>query len=370
MPVTAARLLRLLSLLQARRFWTGPELVERLAITDRTLRRDIERLRSLGYPVHSASGVAGGYQLGAGAALPPLHLEDDEALAVSIALGTAASSNVTGIDEAALRALVKLERVLPSRLRLRSDALRATIFPLHSPGGDVSASLLSRIAGASHDHVELAFAYADREGKTSQRRVQPVGLVHASARWYLVAWDVERADFRTFRVDRMASEPALGARFAPRPPPEGGDLRKYVSHALSTAVYDARVSVILEASIEVMSRRVSPSAVQLEAIDAARCRLRAGASSLRGVVAWLLTLDVDFEVEDPPDLVEHVRALRARLGRVLAAGPPRAGPERGARQGAARDGEKELPRGARARKPGAASPRQRPSPSKRRSISR
>jgi predicted DNA-binding transcriptional regulator YafY len=317
MLVTAARLLRLLSLLQARRFWSGAELCERVAVTDRTLRRDIDRLRSLGYPVHSTSGVAGGYQLGAGAALPPLQLDDDEALAVSIALGTAATSNVSGIDEAALRALVKLEQVLPSRLRRRSDALRATIFPMHRPGGDVSASLLSQLAGASRDHVELSFAYADREGKGSQRRVQPVGLVHANARWYLVAWDVDRADFRTFRVDRFGADPAAGARFAPRPPPEGGDLRKYVSRALSTAPYEARISVILNAPLEVMTRRVSPSAVQLEHVDAARCRLRAGASTLGGLVAWLLMLDVDFEVEDPPEVLEHVRAMRARLGRVL-----------------------------------------------------
>jgi predicted DNA-binding transcriptional regulator YafY len=329
MLVTATRLLHLLSLLQARRFWTGADLVDRLAVTARTLRRDIDRLRSLGYPVHSTSGVAGGYQLGAGAALPPLQLDDDEALAVSIALGTAATSNVSGIDEAALRALVKLEQVLPPRLRRRSDALRATIFPMHRPGGDVSASLLSQLAGASRDHVELSFSYADREGKGSQRRVQPVGLVHANARWYLVAWDVNRADFRTFRVDRFGADTALGARFAPRPPPENGDLRKYVSRALSTAPYEARVSVILHAPLDVMTRRVSPSAVLLEHVDAARCRLRAGASTLGGLVAWLLMLDVDFEVEDPPEVLEHVTAMRARLGRVLgASAPARAGVRR------------------------------------------
>jgi len=334
---TAPRLLRLLSLLQARRFWAGADLVERLEVTARTLRRDIDRLRALGYPVHSTAGVAGGYQLGAGAALPPLQLDDDEALAVSIALGTAATSNVHGIDEAALRALVKLEQVLPPRVRRRSDALRRAVV-LHRPAADVNASLLARLAGASRDHVELAFAYADGQGKASQRRVEPVGLVHASARWYLVAWDTGRDDFRTFRVDRFTSAPELGARFAPRPPPEGGDLRKYVSRALSTAPYEARASVIVHTPLEVMRRRVSASEVLLEPIDAERCRLRAGASTPAHIVAWMLMLGVDFEVEEPAELIEHVRLMRARLGRVLSAArnaaPRRAAPRPGSTRSA------------------------------------
>jgi predicted DNA-binding transcriptional regulator YafY len=317
---TSARLLRLLSLMQARRFWSGADLVERLEVTARTLRRDVDRLRTLGYPVHSTSGVAGGYQLGAGASLPPLQLDDEEALAVSIALGTAATSNVSGVDEAALRALVKLEQVLPSRLRRRADALRATIVRLHRPGWDVSASMLAVLAGASRDHTELSFVYSDREGRETARRVQPVGLVHANSRWYLVAWDDWREDFRTFRVDRILSTAAPGARFAPRPPPEDGDLRKFVSRAIAIAPYEARASVIVLAPFEVMSKRVSPAAVQLERVDAGRCRLRAGAWSPGSILAWLLMLDVDFEIEEPAALLEHVQQFRARLGRVLAAG--------------------------------------------------
>lgn len=316
---TAPRLLRLLSLLQSRRFWTGADLAERLEATDRTLRRDVERLRSLGYPVHSTSGVAGGYQLGAGAALPPLQLDDEEALAVSLALGTAATGSVSGIDEGALRALVKLEQVLPARLRERAEALRATIVPLTRTGVSVSAQTLSTIARACRDHQELCFAYADSQGKPSERRVEPQGLVHTAQRWYLVAWDPSRDDFRMFRVDRVGGEPALGARFTPRPPPEGGDLRTYVSRALSTSVYGVRARVILHAAFEAIAPRVSPSSVLLEPIDAERCRFSSGGYSLVSIVAWLLTLEVDFEIEEPAELADQVRALHARLGRVLQA---------------------------------------------------
>jgi predicted DNA-binding transcriptional regulator YafY len=317
MLLTSARLLRLLSLLQVRRFWSGADLAERLEVTGRTLRRDVDRLRSLGYPVHSTSGVAGGYQLGAGAALPPLQLDDDEALAVSIALGSVAAQSVSGIDEAAVRALVKLEQVLPVRLRRRADALRATIVPLQRTGTSVRATLLSTLAGACRDHTEVSFGYADARGRASERRVEPLGLVHTSYRWYLVAWDVGRADYRTFRVDRIAGEPAAGASFAPRPPPEGGDLRTYVSRSLSTAAYGAQASVILHAPYASIAERVSPSAVLLERLDAGRCRLTLGAHSMDSLAAWILMLGVDFEIETPEELREQVRVLHARLGRVL-----------------------------------------------------
>jgi predicted DNA-binding transcriptional regulator YafY len=322
---TSARLLRLLALLQARRFWSGADLAERLEITDRTLRRDVERLRSLGYPVHATSGVAGGYQLAAGAALPPLQLDDDEALAVSIALGTAATSSVSGIDEAALRALVKLEQVLPTRLRKRADALRSTIVPLSRASAAVDAALLSTLASACRDHSELRFGYGDGRGRASERRVEPQGLVHTGHRWYLVAWDVNRDDFRTFRVDRIAKPPAVGARFAPRPPPEGGDLKKYVSHSLSTKAYEVQARVILHAPLVAMAERVSPSAALLERIDEQRCRLQAGAPSLDGIAAWLLMLGVDFEVEEPPELVDTLRSLSERLKRILGASKRRRG---------------------------------------------
>lgn len=314
---TAARLLRLLSLLQTRHGFRGPELAERLEVTDRTLRRDIERLRQLGYPVHATSGTAGGYSLGAGAALPPLQLEDDEALAVSIALGSTAASGVSGIDEAALRALVKLEQVLPTRLRRRADALRATIVPLRQPAGGVRAALLSTLAGACRDHRELAFGYADGRGRTDRRRVEPLGLVHAGYRWYLAAWDIERADHRTFRVDRMQGDAEVGARFSPRPPPDGGDLRTYVSRSISTSPYPVQASVILHTSMEALAARLPPGAAQLEPLGPERCRLRAGAPALESLAGWVLAFGVDFEVESPKELLEHMSALHQRLDRVL-----------------------------------------------------
>src|SRR4051794_11032029 len=189
---TSARLLRLLSLLQARRYWAGAELAERLEVTSRTLRRDVEKLRTLGYPVNAAAGRAGGYQLGAGAELPPLLLSDDEALAVTLGLRTAASGTVAGMEEAAVRALAKLEPLLPKRLRRRVKALGYAVVPLMGRGPSVHPELLSVLASACRDQHELAFAYADGGGRNTQRSVEPHGLVHTGARWYLVAWDLNR----------------------------------------------------------------------------------------------------------------------------------------------------------------------------------
>jgi predicted DNA-binding transcriptional regulator YafY len=240
---------------------------------------------------------------------------------VSIALGTVRTGGVSDIDEAALRALAKLEQVLPSRLRQRADALRATVIPLQHRGGTgVSARLLSTLAGACRDHTELRFRYGDRRGRSSERRVEPLGLVHASYFWYFVAWDSERGDFRIFRVDRIDGEPERGARFVPRSPPDD-DLRKFVSRSLSTTVYEVQASVILHAPFEHVATRVSPSSASLERIDERRCRLRAGAHSAAVIASWLLMLDVDFEIEAPPDLLEQVRKAHVRFGRALGPGP-------------------------------------------------
>jgi predicted DNA-binding transcriptional regulator YafY len=317
MVQTSARLLRLLSLLQARRAWSGADLAERLGVTRRTLRRDIDRLRSLGYPVRSTSGTAGGYRLGAGGVLPPLLLDDDEAVAVSVGLRTAAGGTVAGMEEAAVRAMTKLEQVLPSRLRRRVTALRSSIVPLANAGPTVDAETLTVLAGACRDHERVEFHYSGREKAPSARTVEPHGLVHTGRRWYLVAWDVGREDWRTFRVDRIQPKLATGAHFIPRAVPEG-DLARYVSRSVSFAPYPFRAKVVLHAPIERMAERVSPSAGLLEAIDPARCLLHTGAHSLDALAATVTFLGVDFEVREPLELIGHLRGMLDRLSRATA----------------------------------------------------
>ncbi len=313
---TSARLLRLLSLFQARRYWSGAELSDELEVTDRTLRRDVERLRTLGYPVHSTSGVAGGYQLGSGAVLPPLLLDDDEAVAVAVGLRTAASGTVVGLGEASVRALLKLEQVLPARLSRRIAALHAFILPLDSTGPTVNASTLSVIAGACRDHNQLRFNYCNRGGTSSTRNVEPHRVVHTGRRWYLVAWDVSRKDWRTFRVDRIEAKLTPSSRFAPRKPPDG-DFAAYVSRSVSYAPYPHRARVTLHAPVETMAERVPPTAGVLEAIDERTCMLYTGAPSLEILCAHLAMIGVDFEVHEPPGLVDEIGRLIERLGRAM-----------------------------------------------------
>src|SRR6266540_2965783 len=188
---TSARLLRLLSLLQARRDWTGADLADRLGVSARTVRRDVERLRDLGYPVHATRGTDGGYRLGAGAAMPPLLLDDEEAVAVAVGLRTATGGAIAGIEETSVRALAKLEQVLPSRLRRRVNAVQEFTVPFVRPGGPtVDADVLAVIAGACRDRERLRFPYKTFDGTASRRLVEPLRLVHTGRRWYLVAWDV------------------------------------------------------------------------------------------------------------------------------------------------------------------------------------
>ena len=309
---TSARLLRLLSLFQAQRYWGGAELSLRLDVTARTLRRDVDRLRSLGYPVHSTSGIAGGYQLGAGATLPPLLLDDDEAVAVALGLRTSASGGVTGIEEASVRALLKLEQVLPPRLRHRVAALHGFIVPLETRGPSVDANLVSLIAGACRDHEGIRFTYHDRKGAPSVRTVEPHRVVHTGYRWYLVAWDIGRRDWRTFRVDRIEGKPKTSTRFKPRKPPEG-DFATFVSKSLSQVPYPFRARVTLQAPVEALAKRIPPSAGVLEAIDQNSCMFRTGSQSLEGITIHLSMLGVAFEVHEPPELITYIRGLADRL---------------------------------------------------------
>src|SRR5215813_9066004 len=218
MANTSSRMLRLLSLLQTHRYWPGAELAERLSISVRTLRRDVDRLRELGYPVAAARGVGGGYQLAAGAALPPLVLDDDEAVALVVGLHAATDNEVAGVAESSVRALAKTLTLLPPRLRRRADALRATtVFaPWRGTTHAIPREVLDVVAGACHDGVRLGFSYTARDGAATERYVEPYRLVVLSRRWYLLAFDIDRDDWRTFRVDRMDEPRATVAPFTPR----------------------------------------------------------------------------------------------------------------------------------------------------------
>ena len=304
---TSARLLRLLSLLQARREWTGPELADRLTVSTRTVRNDVERLRALGYPVHATRGSVGGYRLGAGAALPPLILDDEEAVAVTIGLRIAAGGTITGVEETSLRALAKLEQVLPSRLRRKVNALLTytTPVPPDRPGPRVSAETLTIIAAACRDQEQLRFDYSSHDGRQSQRRAEPYRLVNWGRRWYLVAFDTDRGDWRTFRADRITPRPPAGPRFTPRELP--GDVIDHVKRGVSSAAW-----VTVHAPAEQITERINPAVGTVEPVDERTCILDTGADTVETLAVYLGLLGVNFTITDPPELVEYVRTLSRR----------------------------------------------------------
>jgi len=314
---TSARLLKLLSLLQTHRDWSGADLADRLDVTVRTVRRDVERLRELGYPVHATQGTAG-YQLGAGASLPPLLLDDDEAVAVAVGLRTATSASVTGIEETSLRALAKLEQVLPSRLRHRVNTLNsATVRVGGSTGPTVDPDTLMAIADACRRHERLRFDYTSPRGGDSTRTVEPHSLVSFGRNWYLVAWDPDRDDWRTFRVDRLTPRVPTGPRFAPRPPPEG-DVGTYLSHQLSSRTWPFQATITLHEPAEAVTDRVWPGMGVIEAIDDHSCLLHLGADSTSSLVWMITSVDADFTLTSgPPGLAEALRAQGTRCLRAV-----------------------------------------------------
>jgi predicted DNA-binding transcriptional regulator YafY len=311
---TAARLLKLLSLLQARREWTGAELAERLGVTARTVRRDVDRLRELDYPVDATPGVAGGYRLAAGAALPPLVLDDDEAVAVAMGLRTAVGGTIAGIEETSVRALAKLEQVLPSRLRHRINALQTAVVPMPGGGPPVDPRTLAIIAAACRDHHRLRLGYPDRDGAVHRREVEPARLACTGRRWYLLAWDPDRAGWRTFRVDRITAPPEPGGRFTPREPPEP-DVAAYITRSISSAPYPVQARVRLHTSAERAREAVTPASGLIEPVDEHSCVLRLGGPSIEAIPVYLAYIGFDFTVLDPPELVEQVRTLAGRFGR-------------------------------------------------------
>src|SRR3954469_5448366 len=317
MTETSGRLLRLLSLLQTRRDWPGEELARRLEVSSRTVRRDVERLRALGYPVDAVSGPAGGYRLHAGTAMPPLLLDDDEAVAIAVGLRTAAGASVTGIEETSVRALVKLEQVLPSHLRRRVNALQSVTWTLPASGPTVDPEALTAIAGACRDRERLRFAYRNRDGVESRRCVEPHSLVNLGHRWYFVAWDCDREDWRTFRVDRLEQPSSSGRRFVPRTLP-GDDAAAFVAANLSGAGgrYDARVT--LQAPAGEVTGRHPHLWGSIEPVDERTSEYRTSDDSLDWLALRIGMLGVDFEVHEPPELAERFGALATRFARAAA----------------------------------------------------
>ncbi|MGW4487665.1 helix-turn-helix transcriptional regulator [Amycolatopsis sp. NPDC004368] len=316
MANTSSRTLRLLSLLQTHRYWPGPELAERLEVSLRTLRRDVDRLRELGYPVEAQRGVDGGYQLAPGATLPPLVVDDEEAVALAVGLQAAAQGSVEGIAESSLRVLAKVVQVMPARLRRRVDALRAMTVPLDwtsAPGPSVDPGVLTTLALACRDSERVRFAYTAANGRQTDRHVEPLRLVPVGRRWYLVAYDLTRHDWRSFRVDRLCAPQSTGVPFRPRELP-APDAAEFVRTGLETAVGPYRVEVVVDApAADVRSRIGQWSTV--EELDAQRCRVLMTADSLDWPTLALGVVGADFQVVSPPELRERVREWGARFSR-------------------------------------------------------
>jgi predicted DNA-binding transcriptional regulator YafY len=311
---TAKRLLALLSLLQGRREWPGTVLAERLGVSGRTVRRDVERLRSLGYPIDSTTGPAGGYSLTSGAAMPPLLLDDDEAIAVAIALRTAARSAVAGVEETALQALVKLEQVLPARLRRRVQAFGATEVVGGSGGGPaVDAAVLTVLGAACRDRELLRFAYRGRDGERSRRLVEPHALLAHGRRWYLLAFDPSRTGWRTFRVDRVSSPAPAGSGFQPRTVP-GGDAAAYLTRTLAGVVYRHEARVRYLAPRSELPVRVSGGWGELRELSDGTCVYETSDDNLDWLALRIAAPNVDFELLDgSAELRERLSAMARRL---------------------------------------------------------
>jgi predicted DNA-binding transcriptional regulator YafY len=317
MPEPSARLLRLLSLLQARRDWTGTELAARLGVTTRTVRHDVDRLRGLGYPVDARPGVAGGYRLGTGGALPPLLLDDEEAVAIAIGLRTAASGSIAGIEETSVRALAKLQHLLPARLRHRVSAFQAAL-PVPSRGPRVDPDVLTMIASACRDHERLRFDYQAHSGTASRHEVEPYRLVNDRQHWYLVAWDTDRNAWRTFRADRIEPRPPAGPRFTPRALPPDREIAAQVARGANQATWRYRARVIVHAPASHVRDRL-PIPVTVTDLGADRCAFEPGSDHPEMLALYLGLLDADFTVADAPELVAALDKLVRRYQRAVQA---------------------------------------------------
>ncbi|MBF6329867.1 helix-turn-helix transcriptional regulator [Nocardia transvalensis] len=310
----SGRLLQLLSLLQSPREWTGVELAERLGVTPRTIRRDIERLRELGYPVHATQGNVGGYRLVAGTAMPPLVLDDEEAVSIAIGLRAAATTAVAGIEDASVRALAKLEQVLPSRLRRRlTDLSQAAVLPPAADDSAVDPEVLAALAASCAAHEKVRFRYRKADGDTGGRFVEPHRLVAAGPRWYLIAFDGDRDDWRTFRVDRITDIHRTGVRVRPRELPDGVDAATWLMSSLrrrEAGLVQARV--LLHEPLESARDRVAARQGVLEAVDSDSCLLTTYPDRPPYVAYNIALLPMPYTVLGPPEVTELVRALGER----------------------------------------------------------
>jgi predicted DNA-binding transcriptional regulator YafY len=312
MAQTTARVLQLLGLLQSRPVWSGPELADRLGVTVRSVRRDVDRLRELGYPVQASKGIGGGYRLGAGRALPPLLLDPEEAVAVAVCLRLAAGGTVAGVGEAALRTLTKLDQVLPGRLRSQVAALHEATVTLDSQSAAVDPDVLMTLARACRDHHRVRFAYLDRGGEATERLAEPYRMVATGRRWYLLAWDLDRDDWRTFRLDRMREVTATTWVFAPRDAP---DAVEYVARSITQSPYRHVARVRFDAPADQVAQLIPPSAGTVEPVDDSSCVLTAGADHLDHLCVYLASVGAGFTVLDPPELRTVMAELAGRLTR-------------------------------------------------------
>ena len=306
---TTERVLTLLGLLQQRRVWTGPELAERLGVTPRTVRRDVERLRTLGYPVHASQGVGGGYQLGPGKDLPPLLLDDQEAIATAVSLLAGAGAAVAGAADAALRALTKLDQVLPTRLRHEVRALSGSVESFGGGRTTVEPEVLMTLARACRDEVEAGFDYPSAS-QLRRRRVEPHRLVASDRRWYLLAYDLDRDGWRSFRVDRMTDVCARTWHFRPR---EAPDAATYVQEAVASRVYPHQAHFLVHAPADTVRAQIPASAAVIRPRDSERCEVLSGARNLDFVLMHVLLLGHNFEVLSPAELGKRCRVLANRL---------------------------------------------------------
>ena len=313
---SSARLLALLGLMQSRRDWTGPELAERLGVTDRTIRKDVDRLRLLGYPVDAVRGPHGHYQLGVGASLPPLLLDEEEAVAVAV--GLRAATGITGIEETSARALAKLDSVLPHHLQRQVAAMHEAVIKGPENTGSnvedpvVDAPLLTALAAAIRDHEEVRFVYRD----DARLQVEPYRLVSWQRRWYLVARDAHTDTWAPYRVDWLAPRTPGGRRFRPVPFP--GDYTSFVLREVAVAGWAVHCRVRVDAPAEEVLARINPTVGVVEQVDGGHCDLVTGGDSVEVVAVWIGMLGLDFHVDEPPELVE---ALRVQARRYAAAVP-------------------------------------------------